>query len=67
MSGPAAGIGCGAELASSGVVAVPAAVVPSLPGACVIFGPVVEVPADAPLIDRMLRTSGRDPGWTTDR
>ncbi|WP_432053935.1 TIGR03086 family metal-binding protein [Streptomyces sp. bgisy022] len=29
-----------------------------------IFGPVVPVPADAPLLDRTVALSGRDPGWT---
>ncbi|MBD0748021.1 TIGR03086 family metal-binding protein [Streptomyces sp. CBMA152] len=27
------------------------------------FGPVVEVPEDAPLLDRVVGLSGRDPGW----
>jgi uncharacterized protein (TIGR03086 family) len=27
------------------------------------FGPVVPVPADAPLLDQVLAMSGRDPGW----
>ncbi|NBM20857.1 TIGR03086 family metal-binding protein [Streptomyces sp. GC420] len=27
------------------------------------FGPVVEVPADAPLLDRVVGLSGRDPSW----
>ncbi|OIJ86618.1 TIGR03086 family metal-binding protein [Streptomyces colonosanans] len=27
------------------------------------FGPVVPVPADAPLLDRVIGLSGRDPGW----
>ncbi|MBA2418576.1 MAG: TIGR03086 family protein [Nocardioidaceae bacterium] len=29
-----------------------------------MFGPVVEVPAEAPLLDRVVGLSGRDPGWS---
>jgi uncharacterized protein (TIGR03086 family) len=32
-----------------------------------IFGPVVEVPGDAPLVDRVVGFSGRDPAWTAPR
>ncbi len=30
-----------------------------------IFGPVVEVPGDAPLLDRLIGLTGRDPAWPT--
>jgi len=30
-----------------------------------LFGPVVEVPEDAPLLDRVIGLSGRDPAWPT--
>jgi uncharacterized protein (TIGR03086 family) len=29
-----------------------------------LFGPVVEVPEDAPLLDRVIGLSGRDPAWS---
>lgn len=42
-----------------------AASVPDVPEARAgLFGPVVAVPEDAPLFDRALGYSGRDPGWS---
>ena len=42
-----------------------AASVPDVPEARAgLFGPVVAVPDDAPLFDRALGYSGRDPGWS---
>ena len=29
-----------------------------------LFGPVVDVPEDAPLLDRVIGLTGRDPGWS---
>lgn len=29
-----------------------------------LFGPVVDVPDDAPLLDRVIGLTGRDPGWS---
>jgi uncharacterized protein (TIGR03086 family) len=29
-----------------------------------LFGPVIEIPGDAPLLDRLLGLTGRNPGWT---
>jgi hypothetical protein len=29
-----------------------------------LFGPVVEVPDDAPLLDRVIGLTGRDPAWS---
>ena len=29
-----------------------------------LFGPVVEVPEDAPLLDRVIGLTGRDPAWS---
>jgi len=30
-----------------------------------LFGPVIAVPADAPLLDRVIGAAGRDPHWST--
>lgn len=32
-----------------------------------LFGPVVAVPDDAPLLDRIIGMTGRDPAWTPER
>jgi len=32
----------------------------------VVYGPLVEVPDDAPVADRLLGLLGRDPYWTAD-
>jgi uncharacterized protein (TIGR03086 family) len=32
-----------------------------------IFGPAVEVPANAPLLDRVIGLTGRDPAWSPPR
>jgi uncharacterized protein (TIGR03086 family) len=32
-----------------------------------MFGPVVDVPDDAPLIDRVIGLTGRDPAWSPDQ
>jgi uncharacterized protein (TIGR03086 family) len=32
-----------------------------------LFGPVVQVPADAPLLDRVVGLTGRDPAWSRPR
>ncbi|MFE3262134.1 hypothetical protein ACFXPS_37870 [Nocardia sp. NPDC059091] len=31
-----------------------------------LFGPVVDIPAEAPLVDRVVGLTGRDPAWTAD-
>ena len=32
-----------------------------------LFGPLVEIPEEAPLLDRILGVAGRDPGWQAPR
>ncbi|GGN68182.1 TIGR03086 family protein [Streptomyces albiflavescens] len=50
-----------AALQASYALLAAAAADPSSDGG--LFGPVVPVPDDAPLLDRVIGVSGRDPGW----
>ncbi|MEO3766202.1 TIGR03086 family metal-binding protein [Streptomyces sp. B8F3] len=40
------------------------AATPDGPARAGMFGPVIAVPEDAPLLDQVVGLSGRDPGWT---
>jgi uncharacterized protein (TIGR03086 family) len=57
---------CAAELLETAYAFVQSAVAQNPDGTPGLFGPPVEVPANAPLLDRLIGLTGRDPAWRPD-
>jgi uncharacterized protein (TIGR03086 family) len=54
---------CEAELIEAAYAFVQSAVAQNPDGSPGLFGPPVDVPANAPLLDRLIGLTGRDPAW----
>jgi hypothetical protein len=58
---------CDPELVEAAYAFVQSAVAQNPNGSAGLFGPPVPVPDDAPLIDRLIGLTGRDPAWRAGR
>ena len=57
---------CAKELLQAAYAFVQSAVAQNPNGSPGLFGPPVKVPDDAPLLDRLIGLTGRDPAWRPD-